>query len=245
VDHLRRNILRVILAFAGKDFQENFGIFRPGAHSDHHRDHHLPRYLALLCASIEVPVISGITDPAVIQEAISQMMEDLRFREFTQVSSLISVIFLVWSANLWIFDSNMPESHDETGCSDGPYPGRHLYSCHSGSAFTGISLPGESKCAAYKFHRDNLCICAILAVPVMAQDDSAAAAQVAVTNVIIDPAFLRRHTGIINVEITNNGAQSVAIRRATIYGGEVTVLSQSYDTTTVIGAGNRMTFSLR
>jgi hypothetical protein len=78
----------------------------------------------------------------------------------------------------------------------------------------------------------------------MAQDDSAAAAQVAVTNVIIDPAiFFEDDTGIINVEITNNGAQSVAIRRATIYGGEVTVLSQSYDTTTVIGAGNRMTFS--
>ena len=89
-----------------------------------------------------------------------------------------------------------------------------------------------------------LCICAILAVPVMAQDDSAAAAQVAVTNVIIDPAiFFEDDTGIINVEITNNGAQSVAIRRATIYGGDVTVLSQSYDTTTVIGAGNRMTFS--
>jgi hypothetical protein len=89
-----------------------------------------------------------------------------------------------------------------------------------------------------------LCICAILVVPVMAQDDSAAAAQVAVTNVIIDPAiFFEDDTGIINVEITNNGAQSVAIRRATIYGGDVTVLSQSYDTTTVIGAGNRMTFS--
>jgi len=52
---------------------------------------------------IEVPVISGITDPAVIQEAMSQMMQDPAFREFTQVSSLISVIFLVWSANLWIF----------------------------------------------------------------------------------------------------------------------------------------------
>jgi hypothetical protein len=62
--------------------------------------------------------------------------------------------------------------------------------------------------------------------------------------VIIDPAiFFEDDTGIINVEITNNGAQSVAIRRATIYGGDVTVLSQSYDTTTVIGAGNRMTFS--
>ena len=89
-----------------------------------------------------------------------------------------------------------------------------------------------------------LCICAILAVPVMAQENSAAAAQVAVTNISIDPAiFFEDDTGIVNIEITNNGAESVAIRRATIYGGDVTVLSQSYDTTTVIGAGNRMTFS--
>lgn len=52
---------------------------------------------------IEVPVISGFTDPAVIQEAMSEILRDPAFREFTQVSSLISVIFLAWSANLWIF----------------------------------------------------------------------------------------------------------------------------------------------
>jgi hypothetical protein len=52
---------------------------------------------------IEVPIISGISDPTVLQEAIREVMQDPAFREFTQVSSLISVIFLVWSANLWIF----------------------------------------------------------------------------------------------------------------------------------------------
>lgn len=89
-----------------------------------------------------------------------------------------------------------------------------------------------------------IAICAILAAPVMAQDDAAAAAQVAVTKVTLNPeVFFEDDTGIVTVEITNNGAESVAIRRATLYGGEVSVLSQPYDTTTVIGAGNRMTFS--
>jgi hypothetical protein len=64
---------------------------------------------------IEVPIISGISDPIVLQEAIREVMQDPAFREFTQVSSLISVIFLVWSANLWIFAMkharNLPMKH--------------------------------------------------------------------------------------------------------------------------------------
>ena len=52
---------------------------------------------------IEVPILTGISDPAVLQKVMSQVMSDPAFREFTQVSSIISVIFLAWSANLWIF----------------------------------------------------------------------------------------------------------------------------------------------
>jgi hypothetical protein len=90
-----------------------------------------------------------------------------------------------------------------------------------------------------------LCVCLVLSSPVMAQVSAAsAAAQVTVTNVTLEPGvFFEDDTGIITVEITNNGDQSVAIRRATLYGGDVTVLSQPYDTTTIIGAGNRMKFS--
>jgi hypothetical protein len=90
-----------------------------------------------------------------------------------------------------------------------------------------------------------LCCCTILSLPALAQDDqAAAAAQVTVTNVSIDPeVFFEDDIGIVTVEITNNGGESVAIRRATLYAGDVTILSQSYDTTTVIGAGNRMKFS--
>jgi hypothetical protein len=90
-----------------------------------------------------------------------------------------------------------------------------------------------------------LCCMVALVIPVCAQNSpAAAAAQVTVTNVSIDPGvFFEDDIGIVTVEITNNGGESVAIRRATLYAGDVTILSQSYDTTTVIGAGNRMKFS--
>lgn len=52
---------------------------------------------------IEVPVLAGISDPAALQEVMGQVLSDPAFREFTQISSIISVIFLIWSANLWIF----------------------------------------------------------------------------------------------------------------------------------------------
>lgn len=52
---------------------------------------------------VEVPVISNIQDPAAVQRVMSAIFEDPAFREFTQLSSIISVIFLAWSANLWIF----------------------------------------------------------------------------------------------------------------------------------------------
>ncbi|HON80728.1 MAG TPA: hypothetical protein PLN56_00475 [Methanoregulaceae archaeon] len=73
---------------------------------------------------------------------------------------------------------------------------------------------------------------------------SDAAAQVTVTRVSIDPTiFFEGDTGIITVEITNNGLESVAIRRATMYDADISVLSSSYDTTTIVGAGNSMQFS--
>jgi hypothetical protein len=52
---------------------------------------------------IEVPVISNIQDPAAVQRVMSGIFEDPAFREFTQISAIISAIFLAWSANLWIF----------------------------------------------------------------------------------------------------------------------------------------------
>ena len=52
---------------------------------------------------IEIPVITNIQDPAAIQRMMSLILEDPAYLEFTRGTSLISVIFLAWSANLWIF----------------------------------------------------------------------------------------------------------------------------------------------
>lgn len=71
----------------------------------------------------------------------------------------------------------------------------------------------------------------------------AAAGQVSVTLVTLDPAvFIEGDTGTITVEVTNNGVQSVPLRRATMYDPDIRVLSNPYDTATSIGAGNKMTF---
>ncbi|NYT07048.1 MAG: hypothetical protein GKC05_02155 [Methanomicrobiales archaeon] len=78
-----------------------------------------------------------------------------------------------------------------------------------------------------------------------AQDPGAeAAAQVTVTSISLEPTiFFEDDTGIITIEITNNGFESVAIRRATMYDADISILSSSYDTTTTVGAGNSMQFS--
>jgi hypothetical protein len=52
---------------------------------------------------VEIPVISSVSDPMAIQRAITQLMQDPAFSSYRIISSIISVIFLSWSANLWIF----------------------------------------------------------------------------------------------------------------------------------------------
>ncbi|MCQ8893493.1 MAG: YIP1 family protein [Methanolinea sp.] len=52
---------------------------------------------------VTVPVIRNFEDPAVVQKAIGELMQDPAMREFSQVSVALSVLFLVWSANIWIF----------------------------------------------------------------------------------------------------------------------------------------------
>ncbi|MBP1928841.1 flagellar basal body-associated protein FliL [Methanolinea mesophila] len=83
--------------------------------------------------------------------------------------------------------------------------------------------------------------CAISGVS--AQTSSDAAAQVTVTGVTLDPGvFIEEDVGTITVEITNNGAESVPIRRVTMYDADISILSSSYDTSMYLGAGNTMTF---
>ncbi|HPC55662.1 MAG TPA: hypothetical protein PK679_06615 [Methanolinea sp.] len=85
----------------------------------------------------------------------------------------------------------------------------------------------------------------LLFLPAAAAEQSqVAAAQVMVTNVTLNPqVFMVGDSGTITVEIINNGAQSVAIRRATLYDEKIRVESRAYETTMYLGAGNRMTFT--
>ncbi len=86
--------------------------------------------------------------------------------------------------------------------------------------------------------------CSLLGTIASAQVNPEGASQITVSSVDINPGvFFEGDTGIITIEVVNNGPESVAIRRATMYDSDITVLSGSYDTTTTVGAGNRMQFS--
>jgi hypothetical protein len=45
---------------------------------------------------------AAIEDPQLIQEAVSALMHDPAMMEMTQIISIISIVFLLWSANIWI-----------------------------------------------------------------------------------------------------------------------------------------------
>jgi hypothetical protein len=84
-----------------------------------------------------------------------------------------------------------------------------------------------------------VCIVAAVAVPV-----SAGPADVMVTTSTIDPPTLMKgDTGTLTVEIKNNGADSVFIRSARLYGSGVVGLSDSYLAVGDLGAGNSKTFT--
>ena len=52
-----------------------------------------------------VPEISTAAsqDPQMIQDAVKALMHDPAMKEMTQIISIISIVFLLWSANIWIF----------------------------------------------------------------------------------------------------------------------------------------------
>jgi len=54
---------------------------------------------------VRVPEISAaaMQDPQVIQEAIKVLMHDPAMMELAQISSIITIVFLLLSANIWIF----------------------------------------------------------------------------------------------------------------------------------------------
>ncbi len=77
---------------------------------------------------------------------------------------------------------------------------------------------------------------------------SAGPADVTVTSYQIDPPSLMRwDTGTITVAVKNNGAESVAIRSARLFGDDIQVLSDAYSSVGEIGAGTTkdFTFTIR
>ena len=66
--------------------------------------------LTLIVAMQYIPrvIVPQITadaanDPQLIQEAVNALMHDPAMMEMTQITSIISIVFLLWSANIWIF----------------------------------------------------------------------------------------------------------------------------------------------
>ncbi|HSA38198.1 MAG TPA: YIP1 family protein [Methanoregula sp.] len=54
---------------------------------------------------ITVPTLSSaaMQDPAMIEQTMKAFMHDPAMLELTQITSLITIVFLLWSANIWIF----------------------------------------------------------------------------------------------------------------------------------------------
>jgi len=52
---------------------------------------------------VQVPRVTSFQNPEVIQSAVQQLMNDPAMRQLTLVSTAVGILFLLWSANIWIF----------------------------------------------------------------------------------------------------------------------------------------------
>jgi hypothetical protein len=54
---------------------------------------------------IAVPALTkaALEDPAVIEQATKAFMHDPAMMELTQITTLVSIVFMLWSAHIWIF----------------------------------------------------------------------------------------------------------------------------------------------
>jgi hypothetical protein len=66
--------------------------------------------LSLIVALVYIPKVivpqisqAATQDPQMIQDTFKALMHDPAMMELTQITSLISIVFLLWSANVWIF----------------------------------------------------------------------------------------------------------------------------------------------
>ena len=69
-------------------------------------------------------------DPQVIMDAAKALMHDPAMMEMTQITKLISIVFLLWSANIWIFgmrNARQLSERDSALCVGIPVVGYILY----------------------------------------------------------------------------------------------------------------------
>lgn len=66
--------------------------------------------ITLVAAFIYIPRITvpaltkaALEDPALMQEATKAFMHDPAMMELTQITTLVSIVFMLWSAHIWIF----------------------------------------------------------------------------------------------------------------------------------------------
>jgi hypothetical protein len=66
--------------------------------------------IALVAVIIYIPRIAvptltraALEDPAVIEQATKAFMHDPAMMELTQITTLVSIVFMLWSAHIWIF----------------------------------------------------------------------------------------------------------------------------------------------
>jgi hypothetical protein len=60
---------------------------------------------ALYIPRITVPALSkaALEDPAMIEQVTKAFMHDPAMMELTQITTLVSIVFMLWSAHIWIF----------------------------------------------------------------------------------------------------------------------------------------------
>ncbi len=88
------------------------------------------------------------------------------------------------------------------------------------------------------------CICATVSAA-ETSGETIAEAQIAITNVTIDPAiFMQDDQGTIVVRITNSGTSPVTIDRVELLSEELKVINyQTYDKVGILGPGNSLSFT--
>ncbi|MCJ7794865.1 MAG: YIP1 family protein, partial [Methanoregulaceae archaeon] len=89
----------------------------------------------LYIPAVKVPTLSAaaIQDPQLIQEATRALMHDPAMMALIQITSIISIVFLVLSANIWIFGlkhARMLPLRDAAICVGIPFAGYIIYNLY-------------------------------------------------------------------------------------------------------------------